>query len=1489
MEPNFFNNSAGFGQFPSPGGMPGAFPGAFGAPQPQAKPENIWAKEFREEMALVLHPEKRVAQVGFNGAIIPNAMQNPAMAMGKPRTSSKGGKEMSFSTMLLIGAAATAFLFWAYPVISALPEGKIFDILPIIGVAHSYLSSVLGVASFVIPFVFVLVFLADKSKFHPFILWPLISVSSFVVHHAFVSGVLPIPLLSELVTKLIVFGTYALSGFGVVMFLAMIAFYRTKYMQEQKNNNPLLGNSPFGASAQPFGASPFGQSPFGSPAIGGQSPQPEEKGMKYLLKKMFVLEDAGKNIILKKFGKLSVYVILSVVFSTIMYKTMPVEAMFGAMFASGVLFGGSLYGMALYYYFFFNPKAWKAKIEVAPEPEIMPQIWDAPEQSWQEELRDNIQNKLQSQKIIGVALGDFTESPTTIAYELQLPDDLSVARLNTALANISTVLGGKKFLLDIVDGQQYLTVTKDADKCFKLFIHDNPKFPDTRGLMEEAQDVDFQKFNDPQYLILGKNMQSKVVFTRLEDLPHLLVVGGSGSGKSKGFHAVLYGLLSRNTPETLQLCLGDPKSELARYKDLGFMREPICSEAEQVEGMLQRANEEGNRRIHIFRDSVKGETFDNIDNYNKYCKSKGLPILPRIVVVLDELADFTEVMTQSSDKRNQQIGENINNTLTMIAKKHRAQGVHLFLATQRADGRVVPIGARAQCSVLSVWQLEAGGNIAFGLTSTSGETAGTSNLVPKTGDALFKQGANKAIRIQLPYIDEKDLNAKIEEWKQSPMIGEARFASEEDKTWQEVFADTITKKLRSQSVEGVELGEYNEAQMTISYKLKIPDSLKIDSLRKAFDNLEAQNLKLSLVMRDGSSFVEAVKEKEYQKKLFMKDFIEKAKEQSPEKYASSRYLLMGEDTLGKVVYAELEALPHLLVTGGTGSGKSKTFHAIIHGILSRTTPRDTLIALGDPKSELARYRDLGFVWNPICSSGEEVAAMLDRAYQEGERRISLFRALGIDNIDNYNKKMAQEGKEELHLPRILVILDELADFTAVLMQENKTLGKSVVDSLTKIAKKHRAQGIHLFLATQRADTGVVASGIRSQCSVVSAYQKEIDAKLAFGTDDDPGTSKLVSKSGDALFKLGERDPIRTQFPYINEDELNADIEAWKNDPRIGKAPDFDVLIESGRGSYATSLNDLEPPAMDFKPVFDVLPESVGKRDNVFVHNEVRKLVSYLVKEKKWDVTTISRTYGSIKKATILQFEQRLIDARILVPTNVNLWLKKNMPLEEILQGIEEESIDPGKGLVLRGDMCFPDANVRLQAIIVMLHNFYNGDNVPMPTAETVIEVHETKKPQQQISAIIEKEEEENEQDADLDDEEDESETDEGDDASDENDEDQDEEIEEKTPQVEPVDVGPIEIAQPKIIMQSPIAKPAQAQPVPHVPTPVPASRVAEHPVVQPNQSVSTPIHAPAVPVPQPAQPASQVKQDAPTVTSAPQPQKTEVKMHDAFAAALRKS
>ncbi len=299
-------------------------------------------------------------------------------------------------------------------------------------------------------------------------------------------------------------------------------------------------------------------------------------------------------------------------------------------------------------------------------------------------------------------------------------------------------------------------------------------------------------------------------------------------------------------------------------------------------------------------------------------------------------------------------------------------------------------------------------------------------------------------------------------------------------------------------------------------------------------------------------------------------------------------LAYGKDIEGKPILEDLASLPHLLIAGTTGSGKSVALNSMLMSILYKATPQDVKLVLIDPKMlELSVYEDLPHLLTPVITDMSEAAHGLRWCVNEMERRYKLMAALSVRNLNGFNAKVSQaaksgnplkdplwkpkEGEEVIEseipflseLPLIVIAVDELADLMMV-------VGKKVEHLIARLAQKARAAGIHMLLATQRPSVDVITGLIKANISARMAFNvaSSMDSRVVL---DQVGAEQLLGK-GDMLYVgSGTSIPLRVHGAYVGEEEILRVVEDWKNKEDVNyleevtKAPEALDINSGGEG------------------------------------------------------------------------------------------------------------------------------------------------------------------------------------------------------------------------------------------------------------------------------------------------------------------------------------
>jgi S-DNA-T family DNA segregation ATPase FtsK/SpoIIIE len=290
--------------------------------------------------------------------------------------------------------------------------------------------------------------------------------------------------------------------------------------------------------------------------------------------------------------------------------------------------------------------------------------------------------------------------------------------------------------------------------------------------------------------------------------------------------------------------------------------------------------------------------------------------------------------------------------------------------------------------------------------------------------------------------------------------------------------------------------------------------------------------------------------------------------------ASPLSVWLGKDISGAAVWTDLARMPHLLIAGTTGSGKSGCINALLTSILLRSTPDEVRMILIDPKRiELNHYESIPHLLTPVVSSPKEASAVLANCLAEMERRYERLSQVRARNINEANRAFRQRG--EPTLPYLLVVIDELADMMMVAPQ-------AVEDAVIRLAQKSRAVGIHLVLATQRPSVDVITGMIKANVPsrIAFAVSSQTDSRVILDTN---GAEALLGQ-GDMLFKpLGTSRLQRVQGAYVSEEEIALVVEQTRQREQVldeGYLELPEVFAEPGDDGEHGEFDPDDDPLLD---------------------------------------------------------------------------------------------------------------------------------------------------------------------------------------------------------------------------------------------------------------------------------------------------------------------
>lgn len=386
------------------------------------------------------------------------------------------------------------------------------------------------------------------------------------------------------------------------------------------------------------------------------------------------------------------------------------------------------------------------------------------------------------------------------------------------------------------------------------------------------------------------------------------------------------------------------------------------------------------------------------------------------------------------------------------------------------------------------------------------------------------------------------------------------------------------------------------------YEVQPAVGVKVSSITKLADdialNLRAKSIRIEAPI-PGKAAVGIEVENEKPDMVSIRELIDSKEFRN----ASSKIsFAVGKDISGRNVIANLKEMPHLLIAGATGSGKSVCINTIITSLLYKASPDEVKLILIDPKVvELGNYNGIPHLLVPVVTDPKKAAAALNWAVNEMTQRYKFFAEESVKDLDSYNELMRANQEPDKVLPKIVIIIDELADLMMVAPSQ-------VEESICRLAQLARAAGMHLIVATQRPSVDVVTGLIKANIPsrIAFSVSSQVDSRTIL---DVGGAEKLLGK-GDMLYSpVGENKPLRIQGPYISDSET----------ARI-----IDFVKKQGENGYDESvIQTIETPEKSqYGEVSDELTEDA---------------IAFILKQKKASVSMLQRRFriGYNRAASII--------------------------------------------------------------------------------------------------------------------------------------------------------------------------------------------------------------------------------------------------------------
>ncbi len=475
-------------------------------------------------------------------------------------------------------------------------------------------------------------------------------------------------------------------------------------------------------------------------------------------------------------------------------------------------------------------------------------------------------------------------------------------------------------------------------------------------------------------------------------------------------------------------------------------------------------------------------------------------------------------------------------------------------------------------------------------------------IVKDASEDSAKQAAEKPDTGDLFTVTEEDMNATVKEYKLPPVSilvpskhKSAKDVSNELKSNAELLVSTLSSFGVS-----AEITDISRGPTVTRYELKPASGVRISKITNLSDdialNLAATNVRIEAPI-PGKAAVGIEIPNTLKNTVSMRELVD-----TPDFGAQKSILSagLGKDIAGNTVYCDLAKMPHLLIAGTTGSGKSVCMNSIIVSILYRARPDEVKLLMIDPKKvEFSKYENIPHLLVPVVTDPRKASGALGWAVSEMLKRYQMFSDTGVRDIEGYNKFVKKHNDME-PMPKVVICIDELADLMMAAPKE-------VEDSICRLAQMARAAGMHLVIATQRPSVDVITGLIKANISsrIALTVSSQIDSRTILDTG---GAEKLLGR-GDMLYSpIGASKPQRVQGCFISDEEVENLCDFIKNQGESQYSDEIQKEIESKAAQEKGSLpfaDDGEDDALD--PLFDKAVEVVldnGRASTSFLQRKL---------------------------------------------------------------------------------------------------------------------------------------------------------------------------------------------------------------------------------------------------------------------------------------------